>query len=123
MTKILKKDIENICNCIQSISWEYIKESEKHCFGHNMITWFNIKPYTCEEICFFFYRDDYKISLTACNKEEMYIKLLEVYEKGLNSWIESYTNDSYKTKREKHRLNWYKKKFIELNKVVDICYS
>lgn len=71
--------------------------------------WFNVKPYTCKEICFFFYRDDYKIILKADNKKDMYVKLLELYEKGLNSWMNSYNNDMYKTKRERYRLNAYKK--------------
>lgn len=55
MTKILKKDIVRLCNCIQ----------------------------------------------------------------GLNSWIETYNNDPYKTKKEKHRLNVHKKLLLELNKVAD----
>lgn len=53
----------------------------------------------------------------------MYAKLLAVYEKGLNSWIKAYENDSNKTKRERHRLNGYKRLLLELRKVVDICCS
>ena len=79
MTKILKKDIVRLCNCIQCLSYQYIKE----------------------------------------NKKEMYIKLLELYESGLNSWIEVFEKDNHKTKREKHRLNVHKKLLLELNKVVD----
>lgn len=120
---ILKKDIENICNCIQNISYEYIKENPKGCFNHNFIRWYNIAPYTGKEIKFYFYKGGYKFELTADNKEDMYIKLLELYKKGLNSWMNSYNNDMYKTKRERYRLNGYKKKLIELSKVVDICYS
>ena len=120
---IYKKDIENICNCIRNISWEYIKENNMHCFNHNIISWYNIEPYTCKKINFFFHKDNYKIELTADNKEEMYVKLLKLYEKGLNNWINVYENDSHKTKRERHRLNTYKRLLIELNKVVDICYS
>ena len=119
MTKILKKDIVRLCNCIQGLSYQHIKENEKHCFNHNIITWYNIKPYTCKEVNFLFYKDDYKIIITADNKKEMYIKLLELYESGLNNWIETYNNDHYKTKKEKHRLNVHKKKLLELNKVVD----
>jgi hypothetical protein len=77
------------------------------------------KPYTCKEVNFLFYKDDYKIVLTADNKKEMYIKLLELYESGLNNWIETYNNDHYKTKKEIHRLNVHKKLLLELNKVVD----
>lgn len=120
---ILKKDIENICNCIQNISYEHIKENKKGCFNHGFIPWYIIAPYTCKKVCFSFYKDDYKIVLAANNKKEMYAKLLAVYEKGLNSWMNSYNNDMYKTKRERYRLNKYKKKLIELNKVVDICCS
>lgn len=69
MAKILKKDIENICNCIQNISWEHIKENEKGCYNHNIISWYNIAPY-CKEVNFLFYRDDYQITLTADNKKE-----------------------------------------------------
>lgn len=29
MTKILKKDIVRLCNCIQSLSYHHIKENEK----------------------------------------------------------------------------------------------
>lgn len=49
----------------------------------------------------------------------MYIKLLELYEKCLNSWIETYNNDPYKNKKEKHRLNVHKKLLVELKKVID----
>jgi hypothetical protein len=123
MTKILKKDIENICNCIQNISWEYIKENNLHCFNHNIISWYNVEPYTCKEVKFYFYKGSYKIELTANNKKDMYVKLLKLYEKGLNNWIETFEKDSYKTKKERYRLNGYKKKLIELKKVVDICCS
>lgn len=81
MTKILKKDIVRLCNCIQGLSYQHIKENEI--------------------------------------KKEMYIKLLELYESGLNNWIETYNNDHYKTKKERHRLNVHKKLLLELNKVVD----
>lgn len=49
----------------------------------------------------------------------MYIKLLELYESGLNNWIEVFEKDDHKTKKEKHRLNVHKKILLELNKVVD----
>lgn len=119
MTKILKKDIVRLCNCIQSLSYQHIKENEKGCYNHNIITWYYIKPYTCKEISFLFYKDDYKIVLTADNKKEMYIKLLELYESGLNNWIEVFEKDNNKTKKEKHRLKVHKKLLLELNKVDD----
>lgn len=115
------KDIKNICNCIQSLSYQYIKENEKGCFNHNIISWYNIKPYTCKEVCFLFYKDDYEIVLTADNKKDMYIKLLELYEKGLNNWVDIFEKDNHKTKKEKHRLKVYKVLFIELKKVLDRC--
>lgn len=118
MTKILKKDIVRLCNCVQGLSYQHIKENEKGCFNHNIISWYNIKPYTCKEVKLLFY-DDYEIILTADNKKEMYLKLLELYEKGLNSWIEIFEKDPYKTKKEKHRLKLHKKLLLELNKVVD----
>lgn len=117
------KDIINICNCIQNISYEYIKENSKGCFNNNFIRWYSVSPYTGKEINFYFYKDDYEIALTADSKKDMYAKLLAVYEKGLNSWIETFEKDSYKTKKERYRLNRYKRLLIELNKVVDICYS
>lgn len=119
MIKIYKKDIVRLCNCVQGLSFQFIKENEKGCFNHNIIRWYNIKPYTCKEVCFLFYKDDYKIVLTADNKKDMYIKLLELYGKGLNSWIETYSNDPYKTKKERHRLNVHKKLLVELKKVID----
>ena len=52
-------------------------------------------------------------------RKEIYIKLLELYESGLNNWVEVFEKDDYKTKKEKHRLNVHKKLLLELNKVVD----
>lgn len=60
----------------------------------------------------------YKLPLWD-NEKEMYIKLLELYERGLNSWNNTFEKDNHKTKKEKHRLNVYKKILLELNKVVD----
>ena len=119
MNKIYMKDIVRLCNCIQGLSYQHIKENEKGCYNHNIITWYNIKPYTCKKVNFLFYKDDHEIVLTADNKKEMYIKLLELYESGLNSWIDTFEKDNHKTKKEKHRLNVHKKLLLELNKVVD----
>lgn len=120
MTKIYMNDIVGLCNHIQSLSNQYIKENKKGCFNHNFIRWYNIAPYTGKEIKFYFYKDNYEIALTADSKKDMYIQLLELYKKGLSSWIEVYENDSFKTKRERHRLNVYKRLLFELNEVVDI---
>lgn len=38
--------------------------------------------------------------------------------KGLNSWIELYNNDRFKTKREKKRMNYYINKLNEFEKLV-----
>ena len=67
MDKIYMKDIKRLCNCIQCLSYQHIKENEK----------------------------------------------------GLNSWIDTFEKDLYKTKKEKHRLNVHKKLFIKLKKVID----
>lgn len=107
MNKILKKDIVRLCNCIQGLSY------------HNIITWYNIKPYNCKEVHFLFYKDDHEIVLNADNKKEMYIKLLELYESGLNSWIELYNNDRFKSKREKKRMNYYINKLNEFERLLN----
>lgn len=119
MNKIYMKDIKNICSCISSLSCQHIKENKKGCYNHNIITCYYIKPYTCKEVNFLFYKNDYAMIITADNKKEMYIKLLELYERGLNNWIEVFEKDDHKTKKEKHRLNVHKKILLELNKVVD----
>ena len=61
MSKIYMKDIRNICSCISGLSCQHIKENGKGCFNHNIISWYNIKPYTCKKVSFLFYKDDYKI--------------------------------------------------------------
>ena len=92
--------------------WEYQqRENKKGCYNHNIITCYYIKPYTRKEVNFLFYKNDYAIVLTANNKKDMYIKLLELYERWLNNWIEVF---------EKDRLNVHKKLLLELNKVVEI---
>ena len=119
MTKILKKDIKNICSCIVDLSCQHIKDNEKGCYNHNIITRYYIKPYTCKEVNFLFYKNDYAIIVTADNKKDMYIKLLKLYERGLNNWVEVFEKDDHKTKKEKHRLNVHKKLLLELNMAVD----
>ena len=41
------------------------------------------------------------------------------YKKGLNSWIETYNNDSFKTKREKKRMNYYINKLNEFERLLN----
>ena len=49
----------------------------------------------------------------------MYEQLLRYYKKGLNSWIELYNNDSFKTKREKKRINYYINKLNEFERLLN----
>ena len=46
-------------------------------------------------------------------------KLLRYYKKGLNNWIELYNNDSFKTKREKKRMNYYINKLNEFERLLN----
>lgn len=48
----------------------------------------------------------------------MFEQLLMYYKKGLNSWIELYNNDRFKTKKEKKRMNHYINKLNEFEKLV-----
>lgn len=59
-----------------------------------------------------------KKKMTKIFKKEMYNKLLEVYESGLNNWIEVFEKDNHKTKKEKHRLNRCKMLLSALEKVI-----
>lgn len=45
--------------------------------------------------------------------------LLIENKKGLNSWIELYNNDSFKTKREKKRMNHYINKLNEFERLLN----
>lgn len=38
--------------------------------------------------------------------------------KGLNNWIELYNNDRFKTKKEKHRINYYINKLNEFERLL-----
>lgn len=48
----------------------------------------------------------------------MYEQLLRYYKKGLNNWIELYDNNSFKTKREKKRMNYYINKLNEFERLL-----
>lgn len=49
----------------------------------------------------------------------MFEQLLRYYKKGLNNWIETYNNDSFKTKREKKRMNYYINKLNEFERLLN----
>lgn len=60
----------------------------------------------------------------VCNACMKYMKrkfeqLLRYYKKGLNSWIELYNNDSFKTKKEKKRMNYYINKLNEFERLLN----
>lgn len=50
---------------------------------------------------------------TVRSKKFMFEQLLRYYKKWLNNWIELYNSDSFKTKKEKKRLNYYINKLKE----------
>ena len=81
------KDIRKICSCIAGLSCQTIRTNEKGAFNNGYI-------YTY-------------------SKKFMFEQLLKYYKKGLNNWIELYNNDSFKTKREKKRMNYYINKLNE----------
>lgn len=119
MNKIYMKDIRNICSCISSLSCQTIRSNKKGCYNHNIITSYYIKPYNCKEVNFLFYKNNYAMIITSDNKKEMYIKLLELYKRGLNNWIELYNNDRFKNKREKKRMNYYINKLNEFERLLN----
>ena len=49
----------------------------------------------------------------------MFEQLLRYYKKSLNNWIETYNNDSFKTKREKKRMNYYINKLNEFERLLN----
>lgn len=53
------------------------------------------------------------------NEKNMFEQLLRYYKKGLNNWIELYNNDSFKTKREKKRMNYYINKLNEFERLIN----
>lgn len=99
MTKILKKDIVRLCNCIQGLSYQTIRTSEKGAFNKGYIYTYTIYPYVnC--VTFRFIENDHR-TFNSYSKKFMFEQLLRYYKKGLNSWIELYNNDRFKAKRKK----------------------
>lgn len=59
------------------------------------------------------------LKIENANDQKVYfMQLLRYYKKGLNSWIDSYNNDSFKTKREKKRMNYYINKLNEFERLL-----
>nr|DAL95126.1 MAG TPA: hypothetical protein [Caudoviricetes sp.] len=99
MTKIYMKDIKNLCNCIVGLSCQTIRTNEKGVFNNGYIYSCTIYQYgNC--ITFRFIENDHR-TFNSYSKNFMFEQLLRYYKKGLNSWIELYNNDSFKTKKEK----------------------
>lgn len=86
------KDIKSLCNCIVGLSCQTIRTNEKGAFNKDYIYSCTIYPYR---------------TFNSYSKKFMYEQLLRYYKKGLNNWIELYNNDSFKTKKEKKRINYY----------------
>ena len=115
MNKIYMKDIKKICSCISGLSCQTIRSNEKGVFNRGYIYTYTIYPYgNC--ITFQFIENDH-ITFNSYSKKFMFDQLLRYYKKGLNSWIELYNNDRFKTKREKKRMNYY------INKLNDRIYN
>lgn len=57
--------------------------------------------------------------LIHTQKKFMFEQLLRYYSKGLNNWIELYNNDSFKTKKEKNRINYYINKLNEFERLLN----
>jgi hypothetical protein len=49
----------------------------------------------------------------------MFEQLLRYYKKGLNSWIELYNDDCFKTKEEKKRMSYYIIKLNEFERLLN----
>lgn len=112
MAKIYMKDIKNLCSYIAGLSCQTIRTNEKGAFNKGYIY-----PYgNC--ITFQFIENDHR-TFNSYSKKFMFEQLLRYYKKGLNSWIELYNNDPYKTKREKKRMNYYINKLNEFERLLN----
>lgn len=117
MNKIYMKDIKNICNCIVGLSCQTIRTNEKGPFNKGYIYSYIVYPYA-KQITFHFKEND-SYMLKSYSKKWMYEQLLRFYKKGLNSWIELYNNDRFKTKKEKKRINYYINKLNEFERLLN----
>ena len=117
MTKIYMKDIESLCNCIVGLSCQTIRSDKKGAFNKGYIYTYIIYPHgNC--ITFKFIENDH-ITFNSYSKKFMFEQLLRYYKKGLNNWIELYNKDSFKTKREKKRMNYYINKLNEFERLLN----
>lgn len=116
MNKIYMKDIKELCNCIQALSYQTIRTNEKGVFNKGCIYSCIVYPYAKQVTLHFKENDSY--IFRSYSKRWMYEQLLRYYKKGLNNWIELYNNDSYKDKREKKRMNYYINKLKEFESLV-----
>lgn len=116
MSKIYMKDIRNICSCIVDLSCQTIRTNEKGAYNKGCIYSCVVYPYG-KQVTFYFKENDSYIFKTY-SKNWMYEQLLKYYKKGLNGWIELYNSDSFKTKKEKKRLNYYINKLKEFESIV-----
>lgn len=96
---------ENVCNaCVKYMNKGYIYSCTIYPYG-NCIT-------------FRFIENDHR-TFNSYSKKFMYEQLLRYYKKGLNSWIELYNNDCFKTKKEKKRINYYINKLNEFERLLN----
>lgn len=63
-------------------------------------------------------------SLNICNifmykSKRKNAEISDIIKKGLNSWIELYNNDCFKTKKEKNRMNYYINKLNEFERLLN----
>lgn len=116
MSKIYMKDIRNICSCISSLSCQTVRNNKKGVFNKGYIYTYTIYHYgNC--ITFQFIENDHR-TFNSYSKKFMFEQLLRYYKKGLHNWIELYNSDSFKTKKEKKRLNYYINKLKEFESMV-----
>lgn len=116
MSKIYMKDIRNICSCIVDLSCQTIRTNEKGAFNKGYI--YSCVIYTYGNCITFQFIENDHITFNSYSKKFMFEQLLRYYKKGLNNWIELYNSDSFKTKKEKKRLNYYINKLKEFESMV-----
>lgn len=111
------KDIKNLCNYIVCLSCQTVRNNKKGAFNKDYIYTYTIYHYgNC--ITFQFIENDHR-TFNSYSKKFMFEQLLRYYKKGLNSCIYSYNNDSFKTKREKKRMNYYINKLNEFERLLN----
>lgn len=117
MTKIYMKDIRNICSCISCLSCQTIRNSEKGAFNNEYMYAYSIYPYG-NHIIFNSIGND-RVTFSSYSKKIMFQQLLKYYKKGLSNWIDIYSDDRFKNKREKKRMNYYINKLNEFERLLN----